>query len=127
MITYHAGDSLIRLKNAARARQKETVVSNTKFVVGLMEALKRAGIVRDVTKSEDGRTLNVSISYKHKEPVLLDLKLVSTPGLHIYKSTEELSKRKASTTLVLTTSKGILTHKEALKAGIGGEVIVEIE
>lgn len=127
MITYHAGDSLIRLKNACMARHKETVVQNTKYVLGIMEALKRAGIVREITKSEDGRELTVAIAYKNKEPMLMDLKLVSTPGLHLYASRDELAKRKKSTILILTTSKGILTNKEALKEGVGGEIIVEIQ
>lgn len=123
---YLIGDSLIRIKNAAMARHKTVSVGNSKFVVGVLEALKRAGIVREFTVSEDKRTVEVSISYHKKEPTLMDLRLVSSPGLHIYMDARELSLRKKSTTLILTTSKGILTSKEAVKQGIGGEVIVEI-
>ncbi len=123
---YLVGDSLIRIKNAAMARHKSVVVGNSRFVVGVVEALKRAKIVREFSVSEDKRTVEVHIAYQKKEPVLLNLKLVSTPGLHLYMDARELAARKKSTTLVLTTSKGILTSKEAIKQGVGGEILVEI-
>ena len=123
---YLVGDSLIRIKNAALARHKTVSVGNSKFVVGVLGALKRSKIVREFAVSEDGRTVDVQIAYQKKEPVLLDLKLVSTPGLHLYMDARALAARKKSTSLIVTTSKGILTSKEAAKLGVGGEVIVEV-
>ena len=123
---YLIGDTLIRIKNAALARHKSVAVGNSKFVVSVLEALKRAKIVREFAVSEDKRTVEVQIAYHKKEPVLLDLKLISTPGLHLYINARELAARKKSTNLILTTSKGILTAKEAVKQGVGGEIIVEI-
>lgn len=122
---YHLGDSLIRLKNASMARHKELFVINTKYVKAVFEALKRAGVVRDV-EVVDERKLKISISYAHKEPVLLGLKLVSSPGLHIYMGVDEIEARKKSTTLILSTPKGIKTDREAKTERCGGEVIVEL-
>lgn len=126
MVTYLIGDSLIRIKNASLSRHKSVSVVNSKFVVAVVEALQRAGIVRDYEVAEDKRTVTVHIAYRKKEPVLMNLKLVSTPGLHLYMGAKELSDRKKSTSLILSTSKGVLTSKEAMKLGVGGEVLVEI-
>lgn len=125
MIHYHAGDSLIRLKNAALAGHKDVLVTNTKLVVSIMEALKRMGVVRELEKVDE-RQVKVFLSYKRKEPVLMDVNIISRPGLHIYMDATQLGARKKSTALILTTSKGIMSHKEAVKLGIGGEVIAEI-
>lgn len=126
MVTYTIGDSLIRMKNAALARHKSVVVVKSNFVINVCEALKRAGFVRDVEVVADKREVIVHLAYRNKEPMLLGLKLVSTPGLHLYMSVPELTARKKSSLLILSTSKGILSSKEALKAGVGGEVVVEI-
>mgnify|MGYP000858214170 CR=1 FL=1 len=126
MITYSIGDSVIRIKNAALARHKSVVVVNSKFVAAVVDAMKRAGLVREFEVKPEDRTIVVQLAYRKKEPVLMDLKLVSTPGLHLYMSVPELVARKKSSLLILTTSKGVLTSKEALKEGVGGEILVEI-
>jgi small subunit ribosomal protein S8 len=114
------------MKNAALARHKSVTVVKSKFVENVVDAMKRAGIVRDFEVVADKREIIVHLAYRNKEPMLLGLKLVSTPGLHLYMSVSELAARKKSSLLILSTSKGILSSKEALKAGVGGEVVVEI-
>lgn len=126
MVTFTIGDSLIRMKNAALARHKSVIVVKSKFVANVVEAMKRAGVVRDFEVVADKREIIVHLAYRNKEPMLLGLKLVSTPGLHLYMSVSELAARKKSSVLILSTSKGILSSSEALKAGVGGEVVVEI-
>ncbi len=126
MVTYTIGDSLIRMKNGALAKHKSVIVVKSNFVKNVVEALKRAGLVRDFEVVEGKREIIVHLAYRNKEPMLLGLKLVSTPGLHLYMSAAELNLRKKSSLLILSTSKGILSSKEALKAGVGGEVVVEI-
>ena len=63
---------------------------------------------------------------KKELKVLLDLKLVSTPGLRIYMGVEELEKIRKPSILILSTSKGVMSSREALKVRLGGEVIVEV-
>ncbi len=63
--------------------------------------------------------------YPHLQ-VPTNIKLVSKPGLRIYKSADELEKIKKPTFLVITTSKGVFSKDEALKKRVGGEVIAEI-
>jgi small subunit ribosomal protein S8 len=86
--------------------------------------LKKEGILTEV-KKKDG-TLMVKLAYRKKEPILMNLKLVSKPGLRIYMGADELSAIRKPSFLVLSTPKGIMTSFEAIKKRIGGEVIVEI-
>lgn len=121
---YPLGDFLIRIKNAALARRKEVSAKNIKFVNEVAKVLKKEGIINDIKKEKD--QLRITLAYSKKEPVLLDLKLVSKPGLRIYVDVDELEARRSPSYYIISTPKGILTSKEAIKNRVGGEVIAEI-
>jgi small subunit ribosomal protein S8 len=123
-INYSIGDFLIRIKNTALARRKEMEVDNTKLIESVAKVLKKEGILTEVKKKEG--KLMVKLAYRKKEPTLIDLRLVSKPGLRIYMGADELSAIRKPSFLVLSTPKGIMTSREAIKQRIGGEVIVEI-
>jgi len=124
MNNYPLGDFLIRVKNAAMAGAKDFSVPSTKLVYEVAKVLKKNGILSEVKKKEN--ILDLRIAYHKKEPVLVNMKLVSKPGLRVYKNVDELQKHKGVSYFILTTSQGIMTSKDALKEGIGGEAIVEI-
>lgn len=124
MVNYSVGDFLVRIKNAAMAGRREIVVSETKLIKAVAEVLKKEGYLDAVT-SKDGK-LTVSLAYHKKEPVLINLKLVSKPGLRVYMTVDELSKIRGASKLVLSTPKGVMSTKEALKSGVGGEILVEV-
>jgi small subunit ribosomal protein S8 len=121
---YPVGDFLIRLKNASRARRKEFTVRKTNFIKSVAEALKREGFLDDV-KVNKGE-LTISIAYRKKAPLFANLKLVSKPGLRIYMGVEELEKIKGPEVYILSTPKGVLSLKEALKKREGGEILAKI-
>lgn len=123
-INYSIGDFLIRIKNTTLARKKELEVDNTKLIESVAEVLKKEGILTEITKK--GGKLIVKPAYRKKEPILMDLKLVSRPGLRIYMSTDELAAIKGPSIFILSTSKGAMTSLEAIKKRIGGEIIAEI-
>jgi small subunit ribosomal protein S8 len=123
-INFSIGDFLIRIKNTALARRKEMEVDNTKLIESVAKVLKKEGILTEV-KKKDGK-LMVKLAYRKKEPTLIDLRLVSKPGLRIYMGADELSAIRKPSFLILSTPKGIMTSREAIKQRIGGEVIVEI-
>jgi small subunit ribosomal protein S8 len=123
-INYSIGDFLVRIKNAALAGKKEFEVDNTKLIESIAKVLKKEGILTEV-KKKDG-ILMVKLAYRKKEPILMNLKLVSKPGLRIYMGADELSAIKGPSFFILSTPKGIMTSFEAIKKRIGGEVIVEI-
>jgi small subunit ribosomal protein S8 len=124
MTNYPVGDFLIRIKNAALAKNRKVSVRKTKLIKAVANALKKEGYLDNV-KQTDGR-VDVRLSFRHKEPVMLNLKLVSKPGLRVYKSFDELGKLKGPSVMILTTAKGVLSHKDAIKKHIGGEVMVEL-
>jgi len=123
-IHYPVGDFLIRVKNAAMSGHKEVVVRKTKLVEAMAKALVKDGFLSEIKKEDDH--MEVTLAYQRKEPVILDLKLISKPGLRVYVTVDELEKRRKPTTLFISTPKGVLSRKEAIKVNSGGEAIVEI-
>ena len=124
VVNYPLGDFLIRLKNAGLARHKVVLSRRTKIIEAMAEALKREGFLESIRKEND--RLEVSLSFRKKEPVILGMKLVSKPGLRVYLGVEDLEKRRKPSILLLTTPKGVVSAKDAILARVGGEVIVEV-
>ncbi len=121
---YSIGDFLIRIKNAGMAGNKEVVaVTNTK-VVALANTLKKMRIL-DTVAVKDG-LITVTLAFQDKKPVLMDLRLVSKPGLRIYMTIADIEAKRGPSTFVISTPKGVLSSKEAKKLRVGGEVIAEI-
>ena len=115
---------MIRIKNAAQAKNREIEDSSTKKKLAIAKALEKAGFVEDV-KSKGG-TLSLSLKFSHKSPVLMDLRLVSKPGKRVYYKLSDIEAKRGPSIFLISTPKGILTTKEAKKVGSGGEIIAEI-
>lgn len=123
-INYPLGDFLIRIKNVSLARKKQVEVKNTKLIEDVAKALKKEGFLQEVEKKE-GKLL-ASLAFRRKEPVLLGLKLVSKPGLRVYTDVAGLEKKRGLSVYLISTSKGIVSSRQAIKERIGGEVLVEV-
>lgn len=123
-LSYSIGDFLIRLNNAAKAKKKEVVLPSTKLILSVAQSLEKAGFIEKVQK--EGEILSLNLRYSHKEPILTKVRLISKPGLRVYKDAKELEKKRGASILIISSSKGILTHREAIKQRTGGEVIAEI-
>lgn len=125
MTNYQIGDFLIRLKNASLAKMKEVAgVMATNYIKETAAALKDAGYIDKVSEKEG--LLTVSLAFRNKRPVLMDLKIISRPGLRLYKNVEELAKDKGPFIFLVSTSKGVITSQKAIKSRVGGEVIAQI-
>ena len=124
MTNYPVGDFLIRIKNAALARKKLVVVDKSRLLVAVAEALQRMGYLDKVMAKD--QKLEVGLTYKHKEPLLSNLKLVSRPGLRLYRRADFFEKYRGPESFLLSSPKGVISSKEAVKNRIGGEVIAEI-
>ncbi len=124
MVNYSVGDFLIKVKNAAMARNKSLTVSSTKSIAAIAQGLKKLGYLDEVKKEKD--TLGLTLTFKNKKPLLMDLKLVSKPGLRIYMKADEIEKKKGPSIYLISSPKGIISSREAIKDRIGGEVIAEI-
>lgn len=124
MTNYSIGDFLIRIKNAAMAGNKEIIVSSDKKLVAVSQALVKMGFL-DSVKNEKG-ILSVALSFKDRRPRIMDIRLISKPGLRIYMGVDELESRKSPAILLVSTPKGVMSSLKAIKERIGGEVIAEI-
>lgn len=121
---YVIGDFLIRIKNAAIAGNKTVEIVANQKLVAISEALKKMGFL-DSSKSEKG-ILTVALTYKNKRARLIDIKLVSKPGLRVYMGVQELTTHKSPSVYLISTPKGMMSSLKAIKDGMGGEVIAEI-
>ncbi|MGA2910356.1 MAG: 30S ribosomal protein S8 [Candidatus Microgenomates bacterium] len=121
---YSVGDFLIRIKNAARAKNKTVTLTADKRIVAVAEALKKLGFLDSVKKEKE--SLTVSLTFKDKKPLLMNLKLVSKPGLRIYMNVTDIEKKKGPSNFLISTPKGVISSRLAIKERVGGEVIAEI-
>ena len=124
LVNYPVGDFLIQIKNAVLAGNRDITVRKTKLIFAVAKKLKSENFLGEV-ESVNGK-LNIQLSYRSKKPIILDLKLISKPGLRIYASVDELESLQGPEVRFLSTPKGILTAKEAIKKRVGGELLVEI-
>lgn len=126
---YTIGDFLIQLKNGYMAHKKEVVLPYAKIIVSLGEILAHEGYVKksSVIEVEGRKMVSVELLYKNKRPAMRDVKLVSKPSLHRYVTKINIKKFAGNFGIsVLSTSKGVMTGKEAFKQGVGGELLCEI-
>lgn len=122
--SYSLGDFLIRVKNTAMAKNKTVEVTSNKKIKAVAESLKKLGFLDEVKK--EGENLVISLAFKNKKPVLTNLKLISKPGLRIYLSAREIGKKRGPSQYLISTPKGILSSRQALKENLGGEIVAEI-
>ncbi len=123
-INYPVGDYLIRLKNAGIAGHKSVASSDSNLIRAVANCLKKEGYL-ELVETKDG-TLISTLAMRRKEPVLIDLKIVSKPGLRVYMGIDEITKKKGPSILIISTSAGILSGKDAIKKRLGGELIAEV-
>ncbi len=118
------GDFLIRIKNASMANLRDVSATETKQIKSVAEALVKSRFLESVS-SKDGQ-ITVKLAIRSKKPVLTDLKIISKPGLRIYMEVDKLEKRRTPSIYIVSTSKGVLNSREAIKQRIGGEIIAEV-
>lgn len=106
------------------AKNKSLEYKAEKQIVAIAEALKKLGFLDSVKKEKE--VLTIALAFKNKKPVIMDIKLISKPGLRVYMGADEIDKKKGPSTYLLTSPKGVISSKDAVKLRVGGEVIAEI-
>lgn len=118
-------DALIRIKNGYIVGKPEVNVRFSRLIEALCKLLQKEGYVESVEKKD--LQLIVKLKYTGKVPALTNVKRVSKPGLRVYKGSKYLPYVLNGVGIaVISTPKGIMTDKEARKAGLGGEVMAEV-
>jgi small subunit ribosomal protein S8 len=129
-ITDTVADLLTRIRNASSARHDTVDIPASNMKKAIVKILLDEGYIRGYTVLEDNKQGTIRIALKYvsgKTPVITGLRRVSKPGLRIYTSCEDCPKvRKGLGIAILSTSKGVITDKEARKQNVGGEVLAFI-
>ncbi len=129
-ITDPIADMLTRIRNANSAKHQTVDVPVSKMKTAIADILKNEGYIKGYETVDDGKQGMIRITLKYganKEKVISGLERVSKPGLRVYSGAEELPKvLKGLGIAIVSTSKGIMTDREARKAHIGGEVLAFI-
>jgi len=123
------GDFLTRIRNASMALHNFVEVPYSNIVFSIAKILEKKGYIRSalVNTKGDFKFISVELKYCNKEPAIRRLLRVSKPGRRVYVKKEKIPNPINGLGLcILSTSKGILTGKEAIEFGVGGEVLCEI-
>ena len=126
-ITDTIADMLTRIRNANSAKHESVDIPASNVKKAIAQILLDEGYINGFQVVEDGKQGVIHISLKYgpnKSQVLTGLRRVSKPGLRIYTNVEDMPKvMKGLGIAILSTSKGIMTDKQARKANVGGEVL----
>ncbi len=129
MVTDPIADMLTRIRNANQMRYKEVEVPASKMKSEIARILKSEGFISDykIKKNNIQNVLVLSLKYVNKERVITGLKRISKPGLRVYVKAEEVpTVLNGLGVAIISTSKGVMTDKEARKNSLGGEVLAYI-
>ena len=129
-VTDPIADLLTRIRNANQMRYNEVVVPSSNVKLKIVGILKNEGYITDykVEKGEVQDNIIITLKYgQNKERVISGLKRISKPGLRVYAKAEEIPTVLNGLGIsIVSTSKGIMTGKEARKENLGGEVLAYV-
>ena len=130
MVTDPIADMLTRIRNANQMRYKEVEVPASKMKLEIARILKEEGFINDykVKKNNVQNIIVLSLKYgQNKERVITGLKRISKPGLRVYAKATELPRVLNGLGIaIISTSKGVMTDKNARTESLGGEVLAYI-
>ncbi len=121
-------DMLTRIRNASLARHQVTQVPSTKMTRSIAKVLREEGFIGDFSETDDSikRNLTISLKYsgKTRQPIIRKLQRISKPGLRVYSNRKELPRVLGGIGIaIISTSRGIMTDRDARRQGLGGEVL----
>ncbi len=121
-------DMLTRIRNANTAKHDTVDIPASKMKLSIAEILFNEGYIRKFDVVEDGafKTIRITLKYgeNKNEKIITGLKRISKPGLRVYAGKEDLPRVLGGLGIaIISTNNGVITDKEARKAGVGGEVL----
>lgn len=122
-------DMFVRIRNAQARAKRETRIPMSKKKLAIAEVLKNEGYISDFHVEQDGiqSQIVVELKYYGGRPVIEKIERVSRPGLRVYKANDELPKIVGGLGIaIVSTSRGLMTDRQARSMGIGGEVICSV-
>ena len=126
-ITDTIADLLTRIRNANSAKHDTVEIPASNMKKAICQILVDEGYIKSFSVEEDGKQGMIKVALKYvdgKTPVIQGLRRVSKPGLRIYTNVEDMPKvMKGLGIAIISTSKGIMTDRQARKENVGGEVL----
>jgi small subunit ribosomal protein S8 len=123
-------DMLTRIRNAITARKAKVIMPASKMKARIAEVLKDEGFVGAISSEEDGKQglLSIELRYdNNNHNAIQGIRRVSKPGQRSYARHGNLPRVRSGLGIaILTTSKGVMTEREARKQGLGGELLCEV-
>ncbi|MBE3591299.1 MAG: 30S ribosomal protein S8 [Firmicutes bacterium] len=122
-------DMLTRIRNANTVRRASVDIPGSKIKRAIAQILKDEGFIEGYQWIDDGKQgiLRIFLKYDDRERVITGLRRISKPGLRVYVGRDEIPRVLGGLGIaVLSTSKGIMTDKQARREGLGGEVLCYI-
>lgn len=127
MMTDPVADMLTRIRNALLAHQKQVVIPSSKMKVEIARILSEEGFIRgyDISQAAPRPSLRLHLRYDEKRrPIITGLRRVSSPGRRVYRPAGEIPWVQGGLGVaIVSTPKGLLSGRDARRAGVGGEVI----
>ncbi len=126
-ITDTIADLLTRIRNANSAKHDTVEIPSSNMKKAICQILVDEGYIKSFSVEEDGKQGMIKVVLKYTEgktPVIQGLRRVSKPGLRIYSNVEDMPKvMKGLGIAIISTSKGVMTDRQARKENVGGEVL----
>jgi small subunit ribosomal protein S8 len=122
-------DMLTRIRNGQGAKHQQVKLTSSTLKEEIARVLKEEGYITDYsveTLENNLKSMTVQLKYYQGRPVIERIKRISRPGLRVYKGASDLSAIPGFGIAILSTSRGVMTHKTAKATGVGGEVICEV-
>jgi small subunit ribosomal protein S8 len=119
-------DMLTRIRNGQMVAKKDVEMPASNLKKAIASVLKEEGFIEDYSMNDEPvkKVLTITLKYHHGEPVISKMQRVSRPGLRVYKPNNELPKVKDGLGVaIISTSKGVMSDRQARKQSLGGEIV----
>ena len=121
-------DMLTSIRNALAVKHSTVVIPFSNFKYGIAKIFEKEGFIEKIEKKgrKSKRLIEITLKYSDDTPAISGLKRISKPGQRIYSNWKKIKRVKGGYGMaVISTSKGLMTNKEARKNKLGGEIICE--
>jgi len=129
MIIDPIGDLITRIRNGQLRRKNKISSPNSRLRTNLLDVLQAEGFIRGYAEIEvkGHRELEIELKYHEGQPVIRELKRISTPGRRVYSSVKDLKPhRQGLGVSILSTPQGLMTDTSAREKNVGGEVLCQV-
>ena len=124
------GDLLARIRNAHLRKRDEVITPSSKLRAWVLDVLKSEGFIRGYKsiESDDGKNnIKIDLKYFDGEPVIKELKRISTPGRRVYTNVKNIPRvRQGLGIAIISTPKGVMSDSQARATNVGGEILCTV-